>query len=245
MTSALIEVESAVKRYGPVVAVGGVSLHIRAGEIYSLVGANGAGKSTLIRMIMGLTAPDAGRISICGEEHSQHAATTKRHLGYLPEELTLYNRLTGREYLELVGGLKEADPSQIPEALRFFELEHAADKLAGGYSLGMRKKLGLAAAMLGEPAVYVLDEPLNGLDVEMMRKLRLRMETERERGRAIMVSSHVMSYVERVSDRVGVMRAGLLVAEGTPAHLREITAMPDAPFEDVFFQLAGQPQERG
>jgi ABC-2 type transport system ATP-binding protein len=245
LTSALIEVESAVKRYGPVVAVAGVSLSIRAGEIYSLVGANGAGKSTLIRMIMGLTAPDAGRVLICGEDHSHHAAMTKRHLGYLPEELTLYNRLTGREYLELVAGLKDADPSQIPDALRFFELEHAADKLAGGYSLGMRKKLGLAAAMIGAPEVYVLDEPLNGLDVEMMRKLRLRMEAERKQGRAILVSSHVMSYVERISDRVGVMRAGQLVAEGSPAHLREITEMPDAPFEDVFFQLAGQSKERG
>ena len=238
MSDLLIEVEAVVKRYGAVVAVAGVSLGVRAGEVYALVGANGAGKSTLIRMIMGLTAPDAGRVLICNEDHTHHAAT-KRHLGYLPEELTLYNRLTGREYLELVAGLKGADAAQVPEALRFFELETAADKLAGGYSLGMRKKLGLAAAMLGEPEVFVLDEPLNGLDVEMMRKLRLRLEDERRRGRAIVVSSHVMSFVERVSDRVGVMRAGKLVAEDTPARLRQMTAMPDAPFEDVFFQLAG------
>ena len=238
MSDTLIEVESVVKRYGAVVAVAGVSLSVCAGEVYALVGANGAGKSTLIRMIMGLTMPDAGRILICNEDHAQHAAT-KRHLGYLPEELTLYNRLTGREYLELVAGLKGARAAQVPDALRFFELEHAADKLAGGYSLGMRKKLGLAAAMLGEPDIYVLDEPLNGLDVEMMRKLRLRLEDERRNGRAILLSSHVMSFVERVSDRVGVMRTGLLVAEDAPARLRELTAMPDAPFEDVFFQLAG------
>ncbi|HJQ22760.1 MAG TPA: ABC transporter ATP-binding protein [Blastocatellia bacterium] len=239
MSDTLIEVEAVVKRYGAIVAVAGVSLRVRAGEIYALVGANGAGKSTLIRMIMGLTTPDTGRVLICNEDHTHQGATTKRHLGYLPEELTLYNRLTGREYLELVAGLKTADAAQVPEALRFFELEAAADKLAGGYSLGMRKKLGLAAAMLGEPEVFMLDEPLNGLDVEMMRKLRLRLEDERRRGRAIVVSSHVMSFVERVSDRVGVMRAGLLVAEDTPARLRELTAMPDAPFEDVFFQLAG------
>jgi ABC-2 type transport system ATP-binding protein len=238
LTHTLVEVESVVKRYGPVVAVNGVSLSLRAGEIYSLVGANGAGKSTLIRMMMGLTTPDEGRILVCNEDHAQHA-TAKRHLGYLPEELTLYNRLTGREYLALVAGLKDADAGQIPDALRFFELEHAADKLAGGYSLGMRKKLGLAAAMLGAPDIFVLDEPLNGLDVEMMRKLRLRLEAEREQGRAILVSSHVMSFAERVSDRVGVMRAGKLVAEGSPVELRELTAMPDAPFEDVFFKLAG------
>ena len=245
MNGALIEIESAVKRYGPVTAVGGVSLTIRAGEIYSLVGANGAGKSTLIRLIMGLAAPDEGRITICGEELAGRAGTTKRHLGYLPEELTLYNRLTGREYLELVAGLKDADASRIPEELKFFELEPAAGKLAGAYSLGMRKKLGLAAAMLGEPEVFVLDEPLNGLDVEMMRKLRLRLADERERGRAVLISSHVMSFVERISDRVGVMRAGKLVAEDSPANLRRLTAMPDAQFEDVFFQLAGEPSEMG
>jgi len=103
----------------------------------------------------------------------------------------------------------------------------------------MRKKLGLAAAMLGEPDIFVLDEPLNGLDVEMMRKLRLRLQAEREKERAILISSHVMSFVERISDRVGIMRAGRLVAEGSPAELRATTGLEAAPFEDVFFQLAG------
>ena len=102
----------------------------------------------------------------------------------------------------------------------------------------MRKKLGLAAAFAGRPRVLVLDEPLNGLDVEMMRKLRLRLEEVSAEGRAVIVSSHVMSFVERVSARVGVMRAGRLVAEGTPAELRVTANLPDAPFEDVFFRLA-------
>ena len=233
-----IEVEAVTKRYGKITAVNNVSLRIPAGQVYSLVGANGAGKSTLIRMMVGITLPDAGRILICGEDHASRATSTKRHLGYLPEELTLYNRLTGREYLELVAGLKEADATRIPEEVKFFELDQVENKLAGGYSLGMRKKLGLAAAMIGSPDVLILDEPLNGLDVEMMRKLRLRIEDERKQGRAVLVSSHVMSFVERVSDRVGVMRAGHLVAEGTPAELRTLTDMPDAQFEDVFFRLA-------
>jgi ABC-2 type transport system ATP-binding protein len=233
-----IEVEAVTKRYGKITAVNNVSLRIPAGQVYSLVGANGAGKSTLIRMMVGITLPDAGRIMICGEDHASRATSTKRHLGYLPEELTLYNRLTGREYLELVAGLKEADATRIPEEVKFFELDQVENKLAGGYSLGMRKKLGLAAAMIGSPDVLILDEPLNGLDVEMMRKLRLRIEDERKQGRAVLVSSHVMSFVERVSDRVGVMRAGHLVAEGTPAQLRTLTDMPDAQFEDVFFRLA-------
>ena len=239
MTDSLAVAEAVTKRYGPILAVDGASLSIQRGEVYSLIGANGAGKSTLIRMLVGITEPDAGRILICGEDLAHRLPKTKRHLGYLPEELILYDRLTGREYLELVAGLKESDPALIADELDFFELSHVAQKLVGAYSLGMRKKLGLAAAMIGSPDILVLDEPLNGLDVEMMRKLRQRIESERERGRELLVSSHVMSFVERVSDRVGVMRGGRLVAEGSPAELRAATQLSDAPFEDVFFQLAG------
>jgi ABC-type multidrug transport system ATPase subunit len=233
----LIKVESVTKRYGNLVAVNNVSLQIQAGEIYSLVGANGAGKSTLMRMIVGITEADEGHLFICEEDLSRRLPTTKKHLGYLPEELTFYDQLTGSEYLQLVAGLKEADESQIPAELEFFGIAHAAKKLVGGYSLGMRKKLGLCAAVLGSPDVLILDEPLNGLDVEMMRKLRHRIEAERAAGRAVLVSSHVMSFVERVSNRIGVMRLGKLVAEGTAAELRQQTGLLSEDFEDVFFTL--------
>ena len=239
MSDTCVAIEEVTKRYGDVVAVDNVSLSISRGEVYSLVGANGAGKSTLLRMLVGITEPDAGRLLICGEDLSNRAPSTRRHLGYLPEELVLYERLTGREYLELVAGLKDADLARIPEELGFFELLPAQNKLVGGYSLGMRKKLGLAAALMGSPEVLVLDEPLNGLDVEMMRKLRHRIEDERNNGRALLVASHVMSFVERISNRVGIMRAGKLVVEGSPAELRAIAGMNDAPFEDVFFHFAG------
>jgi ABC-2 type transport system ATP-binding protein len=239
VSDTLVAIQEVTKRYSEVVAVDNVSLSISNSEVYSLVGANGAGKSTLLRMLVGITEPDAGRLLICGEDLSNRALSTRRHLGYLPEELVLYERLTGREYLELVAGLKDADSARIPEELSFFELLPVQNKLVGGYSLGMRKKLGLAAAMLGSPEVLVLDEPLNGLDVEMMRKLRHRIEDERNNGRAVLVASHVMSFVERISDRVGIMRAGKLVAEGSPAELRTTAGMTDAPFEDVFFHFAG------
>jgi ABC-type multidrug transport system ATPase subunit len=240
-----IEVETVSKRFQDVVAVDNVSLAVAAGEIVSLVGANGAGKSTLIRMIVGITAPDSGRVQICGEDHLHRLPTTKRHLGYLPEELIFYNRLTGREYLTLVAGLKEADPASIEGEIGFFELSQVQDKFAGAYSLGMRKKLGLAAAMIGPPDVLVLDEPLNGLDVEMMRKLRLRLTAERDAGRAILASSHVMSFVERISDRIAVMNASRIIAEGSPTRLRLITELPDAPFEDVFFKVVHSANSAG
>jgi ABC-type multidrug transport system ATPase subunit len=239
VSHAAVTVESVTKRYGNIVAVDLVSLSIQCREIYSLVGANGAGKSTLIRMIVGLTDPDSGKLLVCGEDFAHRLPSTKRHLGYLPEDLLFYDRLTGLEYLQLVAGLKETDQSTIAEHLDFFELNAVQHKLIGGYSLGMRKKLGLAAAFIGSPPVLVLDEPLNGLDVEMMRKLRLRLKEMNQAGRAVLLSSHVMSFVERVSDRVGVMRSGKLIAEGLPSELRAMTSLPDAPFEDVFFALAG------
>jgi ABC-2 type transport system ATP-binding protein len=188
-------------------------------------------------MIAGITEPDSGNVLICGEDLSHRIPATKRRLGYLPEELVLYDRLTGREYLRLVAGLKETDLAGIDAEIEFFELTNVADKWTGGYSLGMRKKLGLAAAAVGSPDVLVLDEPLNGLDVEMMRKLRIRLEDERSRGKAVIVSSHVMSFVERVSGRVGVMRGGCVIAEGSPADLRASTGIRDSAFEDVFFRI--------
>jgi ABC-2 type transport system ATP-binding protein len=234
----LVVVESVTKRYGETLAVDGVSLRVGAGEVYALLGANGAGKSTLIRMMTGLSEPDSGSVTVCGEAMARKPLAAKRHVGYLPEELYFYQRLTGREYLRLVAGLKGADAEGVAAEIEFFELSAVADKWVGGYSLGMRKKLGLAAAFTGSPRVLVLDEPLNGLDVEMMRKLRLRLASERDAGRSFLVSSHVMSFVERVADRVCMMSAGRVVAEGNPQELRSLASMPDAPFEDVFFRLA-------
>ncbi len=232
-----ITVEAVKKSYGNLIAVKDVSLQISAGEVYGLLGANGAGKSTLMRAIVGLSKPDGGNISICGESMERRPLRAKRFVGYLPEELIFYERLTGEEYLHLVAGLKDTDAGSVEEEIDFFELRAVAGKWIGGYSLGMRKKLGLAAAFTGAPRVLVLDEPLNGLDVEMMRKLRERIAAERERGSTLLISSHIMDFVERVCDRVGVMRAGELVAEGTPRELRAQVGLSDAPFEDVFFHL--------
>ena len=234
----VVAIESVIKRYAALVAVNQVSLSVAPGEIYGLLGANGAGKSTLMRMMTGIAQPDEGRVLIQGTDIVRDGPKAKRHLGYLAEELVLYERLSGREYLELVAGLRETDRARVAEELAFFELEAVADKWAGEYSLGMRKKLGLATAFLSHPSLLVLDEPLNGLDVEMMRKLRYRLESHRDAGRSAVVSSHVMSFVERICDRVGILRGGVMVAEGTPAELRERTDQPELPFEDVFFALA-------
>jgi ABC-2 type transport system ATP-binding protein len=236
---AALEVAGLVKRYHEIVAVDGVSLGVEQGEIFGLLGANGAGKSTLLKCVLGLVHPDGGEIRVCGEEVRRNPLAARRRVGYLPEDLRLYDRLTGWELLELVCGLKGVDcDGRVEESFRYFGLYERRGELVGEYSLGMRKKTGIIAALAGYPKVLLLDEPLNGLDAESMRLLRLRLGALAADGVAIVLSSHVMGFVERVCRRVAVLKQGKLVVEGSPADLRKQSALGDEPFDDVFLHFA-------
>ncbi|MEO1367974.1 MAG: ABC transporter ATP-binding protein [Acidobacteriota bacterium] len=231
------EVRAAVKRYGDFEALSEVSFSVDGG-IFGLLGANGAGKSTLFKATVGLIPLDGGEILIDGLDAQRDGLEVRRRLGYLPEDLELYDRLTGLELLELVAGLKGLDDAaERLEWLSFFQLDAAKDQLISGYSLGMRKKIGLASALLGSPRLVLLDEPLNGLDTDSMRRLRLRMEAMAEAGTTFIVSSHVMAFVERVCERIVILKRGRVVAAGTPEALRR-GARFDGPFEDLFLSLA-------
>ena len=227
--------------YGEVLGVNRVTLSIPPG-ITSLVGPNGSGKTTVMNLITGLVRPTRGEIQVLGIAPSNPAELFKV-VGYATQFDSFPRGLTGFEfiysYLRLFGMSHKDCERTTAFALGRVNLGEAANRKVAGYSKGMRQRIKLAQAIAHNPRVLVLDEPLNGLDVEMMRKLRLRLEAEREKERAMLISSHVMSFVERISDRVGIMRAGHLVAEGTPAELRATTGLEAAPFEDVFFQLAG------
>lgn len=234
----ILSVENTSKSYGDVLALDDVSLQAN-NEVLGLVGANGAGKSTLYRSILDLTAPDSGTIRVAGFDVRRSSVAARRLIGYLPEELHLYDRLSGWELLELVAGLKDLDnPEERREWLDYFGLDDRRNILVGEYSLGMRKKIGLIAALMGQPRLALLDEPLNGLDTESMRRLRLRIEEMSQAGTTFVVSSHVMSFVERISDRIAILRQGRLTAYGTTESVRQQAAMPDSPFEDVFLKLA-------
>ena len=238
MSAPALAIEGLTKRFGSAVAVNGVSFTADR-EICGLLGANGAGKSTLLKAVLGLVRPDAGAVTVAGTNPRRDPVEAKRKIGYLPEELVLYDLLTGREFLEFVAGIKGIDASaQIDADLDYFDLTGKADFLIREYSFGMRKKIGIVAAWLGNPPLLLLDEPLNGLDAESMRLVRLRLERLRAEGSTVVLSSHLMSFVERVCERCLILREGAVVAEGTPAEIRAAAGMPDDPFEDVFLSLA-------
>ena len=193
----------------------------------------------MLKSFLGLFRPVVGVVRVCGEEVRRDPLAARRLIGYLPEDLRLYDRLTAWEFLELVCGLKGIDCDQrVEESFRYYGLFDRRNELVGEYSLGMRKKTGIIAAHAGYPKLLLLDEPLNGLDAESMRLLRLRLGELAADGVGIVLSSHVMGFVERVCGRVAVLKKGKLIIEGAPARLREQAKMPSEPFDDVFLHYA-------
>lgn len=235
----IVTITGVTKRYGDLIAVDDVSLDV-GGEILGLLGANGAGKSTLLKMLVGLLKPDSGKLFVDGHDVRLDGVEARRLIGYLPEDLELYERLTGREFLRFVTGIKGEPPvdALLDAAFDEFGILEKSDHLIKEYSLGMRKKTGLIAAMAGRPRLLVLDEPLNALDAQTMRLVERKLEAFRDAGGAVILSSHVMGFVERVCTRVVVLRSGHIVANDTPARLRAETGLAAEPFDDVFFRFA-------
>ncbi len=215
------------KRYGDVDVVDRLDLRVDRGELYGFLGPNGAGKTTTIRMALGLIAPTAGEISMLGERVSARSGSPSLvRSGAMIEEPAFYRFLSGRRNLEVFAsaGADRADVRRrrrrIDETLDLVGLAAAAGKRVKAYSQGMRQRLGLALALLGEPEILVLDEPTNGLDPSGMREIRLLLRRLADAGTTVFVSSHLLAEVEAMCDRVGVLSHGRLVAEGPPGELR-------------------------
>jgi len=215
------------KAYGQVQAVAGVDLDVGCGELFGLIGHNGAGKSTLFRLMLGLTKPDAGTVHVLdcpvGGPSWREA---RRSIGYLPEHLALYDNLSGIETLRFFARMKGAPMQQCAELLDRVGLGAAAKRVVRGYSKGMRQRLGLAQALLGQPQVLFLDEPSNGLDPQAIRDLYATLATLRERGVTIILTSHILAELQQRVDRLAVMAEGSIVALGSVQALREQLAMP-------------------
>ncbi|MEQ4305772.1 ABC transporter ATP-binding protein [Plantactinospora sp. B6F1] len=242
--SAALRLTGLTKRFGHTTAVDSVELTVPAGSFFGLVGPNGAGKTTSLSMAVGLLRPDAGRAEIFGVDVWQDPMEAKRQVGVLPDGLAFPERLTGRELLGYFGRLRgmPADvlAGRIDELLRVLDLERAERTLVLGYSAGMRKKIGLATALLHAPRLLVLDEPFEAVDPVSAASIRAILRRFVAGGGSVVLSSHVMALVEQVCDSVGVMHRGRVVTAGPLAEVRG-----DRSLEERFVELVGAPVPSG
>ncbi len=235
----MLEARHLVKRFSGVTAVGDVSFVLRPGEIVGYLGPNGSGKSTTAKMLTGLLRPSGGQVLFDGRDIHEDLVGFRRRLGYVPEEPLLYPFLSGREFLQLMGRLRELPESlldrKIDALIELFGLGGAADQSISAYSKGMKQKVLISAALLHDPDVLILDEPDSGLDVTMTLVLRHLVQALAARGKAVLYSSHVLDLVEKLCARVVVLSRGRVVADDSVDGLRRLRA--SGSLEEVFGQL--------
>ncbi len=224
-------------------AVDHLDLTVRAGELYALLGPNGAGKTTTLRMVAGLLRPDSGSISVFGVDALADPIATKRLIAWVPDEPMLYDKLTPLEYLEFVAGLWSVDPKQAQkraeELLRWLDLWDERDQRCEGFSRGMKQKAALAGALIHEPKLLILDEPLTGLDAAVARQVKDLLQLRVKEGATVIITTHILEVAERVAERIGIIQSGKLRAEGTLTELRNHSGLRDSSLEDVFLELTG------
>jgi ABC-2 type transport system ATP-binding protein len=241
----MIEFSAVSRSYGRKPAVADLDLTIPAGELFALLGPNGAGKTTTIRMLVGLLAPSRGSIRVCGHDVVADPRAAHLHLGYVPDEPTLYEKLTGREFLwfiaDMFGMPRSAAATAIEAQIATFELNAFVDDLAESYSLGMRQRLVFAAALVHDPAVLVLDEPMVGLDPRSMRIVKDMLRQRVGRGMTVFMSTHLLALAEELADRLGIMVHGRLRFLGTVADLRRhVAGSGAAGLEQLYLELTDQ-----
>ncbi len=239
----MIDIVNLEKRYGNYVALKNLSLHIAPGEFFGFLGPTGAGKTTTIKLLVGLLKPSAGSATIAGYDIQRSPQEAKRLIGFIPDRPFLYEKLTGREFLRFVAdlhGLEEsAARARGEEFLELFELTAWGDELIESYSHGMRQKLVMCAALLHQPRVLVVDEPMVGLDPKGARLVKRLLRGLCDRGTTIFMSTHTLEVAEQMCDRIGIVQAGALIALGTTAELRQLVQSNVSRLEDIFLQLTG------
>jgi len=242
----MIEFQGLSKVYGSFNAVKPLTLTVRRGEVFGFLGPNGAGKTTTIRMMMGILVPSGGQVLIDGLDCQAEPAEVKRRVGYLPDTPVFYDYLRGREILQFVAemhGLPRAEAAErSTRLLTEFGLTEAGEDYAVNYSLGMKKRLGLACALIHDPSVLILDEPINGLDPRASRDVQERLLAAAARGVTIFVSTHLLDMAEKLCDRVGIIHRGELVATGTLDEIRADSSASGS-LEDVFLKITEESSE--
>lgn len=238
----LIETIKLSKHFGDKVAVDEATFSVYPGEVFGFLGPNGAGKTTTIKMIVGLLLPSSGTVKVSGYDVVEQPLQAKAANGYVPDTPNLYAKLSGREFLQFVGDLYEIERAQvnrrIDELLRLFNLEDAADDTIDSYSHGMQQKTALAAALMHDPRLLILDEPTVGLDPKSARLIKDILRQMADRGAAVFLSTHILEIAERMCDRIGIINQGKLIAVGTMEELRKL-GQGETSLEDIFLNLTG------
>ena len=236
----MIRTENLTKRFGDKLAVDGLNLSIDAGEFFCFLGPNGAGKTTTIKMLTGLLKPTAGSAALGGFDIQSEPVKTKSILGYIPDTPFLYDKLTGREFMRFVAGLYQLPATSLngsmEELLELFEVRHVGDQLIENYSHGMRQKLSFAACFLHEPKIVIVDEPWVGLDPKNIRFVKEYLKQKTREGLTVFMSTHTLSLIEDVADRIGIIHNGKLLHTGTIDEILKLSENPGS-LEDVFLEL--------
>jgi ABC-2 type transport system ATP-binding protein len=237
---AALELRGLTKRFDRP-AVDGLDLTVRAGEFYALLGANGAGKTTTLRMVAGLLKPDAGAVSVLGIDALADPVAAKQIIAWVSDEPIIYDKLTPLEYLEFVAGLWGCDAAvaerSARELLTSLGLGPHQHERCESFSKGMRQKVALAGALVHDPRLIILDEPLTGLDAVSARHVKGLLQARVQAGCTVIMTTHILEVAERMADRIGVISAGKLIAEGTLAELRQQNGRGDSSLEDMFVAL--------
>jgi ABC-2 type transport system ATP-binding protein len=239
----VIEIRSLTKKYGDFTAVDDLSLHVERGEVFGFLGPNGAGKTTTIRVVAGLSLPTSGAVSVGGVVVLSEPVAAKAMMGYIPDRPYLYEKLTGRELLQFVANLyrrewPDCEPRAI-ELLRYFDLAEWVDARIENLSHGMKQKLVIISALVHNPAVLIIDEPMVGLDALAQRQVKLLFRRLASEGKTVFLTTHTLSVAEAVCDRIAIIHRGKIVATGTTAELKQNRAL-----EDRFLELTYDDEDR-
>lgn len=237
----MIKLQNASKKFGNFIAVNNLNLEIKGGEFFGFLGPNGAGKTTTIKMITGLYSPTSGKIFINGIDIQQNPVEAKMLIGYVPDEPFLYDKLTGIEYLYFSGGLynlnKHTLKNRIEEMIELFELGDWIYKLTEEFSRGMRQRIAIASALLHNPKVIVIDEPIVGLDPVSANIVKKILKQKSNEGSAIFMSTHLLSIAEELCDRIAIIKDGNIIFESDTNILRELKYSHDRHLESLFIEL--------
>jgi ABC-2 type transport system ATP-binding protein len=236
-----IELKNLTKKYGSLIAVNNLNLEVENGEIFGFLGPNGAGKTTTIKLLTGLLKPTSGTAKILGFDIQANPIEAKSNIGLIPDEPNIYEKLTGREFLRLMGNIFKIENTviekKIVELLKIFDLQDRADELIQVYSHGMKQKIAIAGALIHSPKIIIFDEPTIGLDPKSARTIKDILKYRAESGDCIFMSTHILEIAERMCDRIGIINNGNLIAIGNMDELRHLSKSGKYNLEEIFLEL--------